>query len=87
MNKDRLLQASEIVSHANCPDGIGAAMICTAAYVKGGIRDLSWLTYLDITQDFLNPDGTMSREVMGDFLHPAEKGYAVWAKALKPHLP
>ena len=57
------------------------------ALVKGGIRDLSWLTYLDITQDFLNPDGTMSREVMGDFLHPAEKGYAVWAKALKPHLP
>lgn len=38
MNKDRLLQASEIVSHANCPDGIGAAMICTAAYVRGGMN-------------------------------------------------
>jgi lysophospholipase L1-like esterase len=56
------------------------------ALVKGGIRDLPWLTYLDITNEFLNADGTISREVMGDFLHPAEKGYAVWASALKPHV-
>lgn len=37
MNKDTLLQVSEIVSHAGCPDGIGAAMICTAAYSIGGM--------------------------------------------------
>jgi hypothetical protein len=37
MNKDMLLQTSEIVSHANCPDGIGAAMVATAAYVAGGM--------------------------------------------------
>ena len=37
MNKDTLLQVSQIVSHASCPDGIGAAMICTAAYVIGGM--------------------------------------------------
>lgn len=51
------------------------------------VRDLPWITYLDITDRFLNPDGTISREVMGDFLHPAAKGYAVWAEALKPHIP
>ncbi len=46
-----------------------------------------WLTYLDITDKFLNPDGTISKEVMSDYLHPAEKGYAIWAEALKPYIP
>jgi lysophospholipase L1-like esterase len=45
------------------------------------------VTYLDITNKFLNPDGSISKEVMGDFLHPSAKGYAIWAEALKPHLP
>ena len=38
MNKDALLQVSEIVSHSSCPDGMGAAMMCTAAYVAGGMN-------------------------------------------------
>ena len=42
------------------------------------------VTYLDITSKFTNPDGTISKDVMGDFLHPAAKGYAIWADALKP---
>lgn len=45
------------------------------------------IVYLDITQKLLNPDGSMSKDVMGDFLHPTEKGYAIWAEALKPQLP
>jgi len=38
ITKDALVQVSEIVSHASCPDGIGAAMIATAAYVSTGMR-------------------------------------------------
>jgi lysophospholipase L1-like esterase len=45
------------------------------------------IVYLDITSKLLNPDGSMSKDIMGDFLHPTEKGYAIWAEALKPHLP
>lgn len=45
------------------------------------------VTYMDITGKFLNPDGSMSKEIMGDFLHPSAKGYAIWAEALKPYLP
>lgn len=44
------------------------------------------VTYLDITQQLLEPDGTISRDVMGDFLHPTKRGYSIWAEALKPHL-
>lgn len=45
------------------------------------------VTFIDLTDKLTNPDGTISREVLGDFLHPAEKGYAIWGEALKPHLP
>ena len=38
--------------------------------------------YLDIGAKFLQADGTMSAEVMPDFLHPSEKGYEIWAKAI-----
>ena len=28
-------------------------------------------------------DGTLPRDVMPDFLHPNEKGYEIWAEAVK----
>ena len=45
------------------------------------------MKFLDITQKWLQPDGTISKDVMPDFLHPNEKGYAVWADALREVLP
>jgi lysophospholipase L1-like esterase len=45
------------------------------------------VVFLDITSKLTNEDGTISKEVLGDFLHPAAKGYAIWAEALKPLLP
>lgn len=45
------------------------------------------VTLIDLTDKLTNPDGTISKDVMGDYLHPAEKGYAIWGEALKPHLP
>ncbi len=44
------------------------------------------VTLLDIGAKFLEPDGSISREIMGDFLHPTAKGYAIWAKELEPVL-
>ena len=40
------------------------------------------LKYLDIGDKFLNPDKSMSKDIMGDFLHPSPKGYDIWAKAI-----
>jgi lysophospholipase L1-like esterase len=45
------------------------------------------VAFLDITTKLTNADGTISKEVLGDYLHPAAKGYAIWAEALKPLLP
>ncbi|MEA3211608.1 MAG: hypothetical protein QOE70_4665 [Chthoniobacter sp.] len=44
------------------------------------------ITFLDIGAKFLEPDGSISREIMGDFLHPTAEGYAIWAKELEPVL-
>jgi lysophospholipase L1-like esterase len=42
--------------------------------------------YLDIGKKFLTDDGTLTREVMPDALHPNEKGYQIWADAMDPTL-
>jgi N-acetylglucosamine-6-sulfatase len=38
--------------------------------------------YMDITAKYLEPDDTISKEVMHDFLHLAPKGYDIWAEAI-----
>jgi lysophospholipase L1-like esterase len=40
--------------------------------------------YKDIGEKFLQPDGTLSKEIMYDFLHLTAKGYTIWAEAIKP---
>jgi lysophospholipase L1-like esterase len=39
--------------------------------------------YLDIGAKFLEKDGSLTREVMPDYLHLSPKGYAIWAEAIK----
>ena len=42
--------------------------------------------FLDIGGKFLQADGSISKEVMPDFLHLSEKGYQIWADAIKDTL-
>jgi arylsulfatase A-like enzyme/lysophospholipase L1-like esterase len=42
--------------------------------------------YLDLGNAFLASDGTLSREVMPDYLHLSAEGYRRWAQALEPAL-
>ncbi|MDR3402624.1 MAG: GDSL-type esterase/lipase family protein [Chthoniobacter sp.] len=44
------------------------------------------ITFLDIGTKFLEPDGSITRETMRDFLHPTAKGYEIWAQELEPVL-
>jgi len=44
------------------------------------------IKYLDINARFLTPDGTLTREVMSDLLHPGPQGYQIWADAVVPEL-
>jgi lysophospholipase L1-like esterase len=40
--------------------------------------------YLDIGPKFLAADGTLSKDIMPDLLHPNTKGYTIWAEATEP---
>ncbi len=42
--------------------------------------------YLDIGDKFLQPDGTLTKEVMPDFLHLSTKGYQIWADSIAAKL-
>jgi lysophospholipase L1-like esterase len=42
--------------------------------------------FLDIGDKFLQPDGTLTKEIMPDFLHLSAKGYQIWADAISPKL-
>lgn len=48
------------------------------------LSDGKKVVYIDFGDKFLQPDGTISREIMPDFLHPSAKGYQIWADAIQP---
>lgn len=44
------------------------------------------VTLFDLNGKFLLRDGTLPKEVMGDFLHPGDAGYMIWGSAVHPIL-
>lgn len=50
------------------------------------LHDGKTIHFLDIGQKFLQPDGTMSKDIMPDFLHPSARGYEIWADAIREPL-
>jgi len=40
----------------------------------------------DISSSLMQPDGTLSKEIMPDLLHLSPKGYELWAAAIEPKL-
>jgi len=50
------------------------------------LHDGKHVCFLDIGARFLDPDGEIPRDVMPDLLHPSEKGYQIWADAIREPL-
>lgn len=48
------------------------------------LESRSHVTYLDITDQLLETDGTISQKVMPDYLHLSEEGYRRWTEAILP---
>jgi len=48
------------------------------------LADNSSIFYMDIANQLLNSDGTISKDVMPDFVHLSEDGYRRWAAAIEP---
>jgi beta-glucosidase len=50
------------------------------------LADGKMVVYLDISKNFVGDDGTISKEIMPDFLHLSPRGYQIWAHAIEPTL-
>ena len=55
----------------------------TASKLASRIADSRTIYYLDINDAFLASDGSLSADIMPDFLHPNETGYRIWAEAIE----
>lgn len=42
--------------------------------------------YFELWNQFLTPEGVLSKEIMPDLLHPNAKGYEIWASSMQPLL-
>ena len=42
--------------------------------------------YIDIGSQLIESDGSISTDMMKDYLHPGEAGYKIWADAIEPKL-
>lgn len=59
------------------------------AAVNGMIKkfaDDKNVVYLDIGKNFLEKDGTLTKEIMYDLLHLTTKGYNIWAESIEPQV-
>ena len=51
-----------------------------------GFADGRSVHFLNINKALLEPDGTLSKDVMPDLLHPNAQGYAIWQREMAPTL-
>jgi beta-glucosidase len=50
------------------------------------LADGGRVRFLDVGQRLLEPDGTISADVMADFLHPTARCYRLLSEAIQPSL-
>ncbi len=58
--------------------------IAKANKTASKIADGKMIHYLDIGPKFLQPDKSILKEIMPDYLHLTPRGYQIWAEAIEP---
>lgn len=53
-----------------------------ASQLASEVADDKMVFFLDIGPKFLTEEGTLTKEIMPDYLHLSEKGYQIWADAI-----
>ena len=57
-----------------------------ASQIASELADSKDVYFLDIGSKFLTPDGTLTKEIMPDYLHLSPQGYEIWADAIEPNV-
>lgn len=86
------LPATRILLLRGFPCGAGEDGMPTAVELDRAsdlamkLADGKRVVHLDINHVFLNPDGSINREMMPDLCHPSPEGVLRWAQAMEPVL-
>lgn len=68
------------------PDGDARQINNGVNAIISTFADNKKVFFLDIGKSFLDANGNLPKDIMPDLLHPNEKGYEIWAKAMEPTL-
>ena len=58
--------------------------LAKASAIASKTADSKSVFYMDIGPKFLEPDGTLSREIMPDLVHLNANSYEIWAREVEP---
>lgn len=75
-----------VFPRAEKPEAPVRAKIASINTIIAKLDDGKRVFFLDINAKFLAEDGTLTKEIMPDFLHPNAAGYQIWADAMQPKL-
>jgi lysophospholipase L1-like esterase len=75
----------EAIPRSPTPSSVRERLKCVNENVAE-LDDGNHVTFLDISQAFLEPDRAISPDIMPNYLHLARKGYRIWAEAMEPTL-
>jgi lysophospholipase L1-like esterase len=62
------------------------AILERASDIVSRLADGNHIFYCDINHVFLNLDGSLNHDMLGDWLHPTPEGATAWAQAMEPLL-
>ncbi|MDR2675075.1 MAG: GDSL-type esterase/lipase family protein [Opitutaceae bacterium] len=68
------------------PDAANRGKVAAVNKIISQFENGRDVAYLDIGGKFIQPDGTINREIMYDFLHLTHAGYQLWADAIDDKL-
>ncbi|MBV9124376.1 MAG: GDSL family lipase [Planctomycetes bacterium] len=68
------------------PDSKNREKIKAINKIIAHLDDGRHVRYLDIGPKFLDAEGNLSKSIMPDYLHPDQKGYEIWAEAIREPL-
>jgi lysophospholipase L1-like esterase len=68
---------------AKATDG-GRLKVAAVNAKIASLADGTRVTFLDISKKMIEPDGSISPEMMPDSVHPTLRGYQIWADAMEP---
>ena len=80
---DAVILVQGIFPRGQAPSDPLRAKVKAVNQIVSQFADGKKVLFIDFGDKFLQPDGTISTDIMTDFLHPTAKGYQIWAEAIQ----